>query len=147
MRSAEPENTEIPWYPWDVAEDVAPQESDPEVEAREQLEREQATVRDSSITEREGRAPTASTSGEDEPQGAGVLHSERVQIHAPPTSTVTVSVPITTVANTAMTTATMVIPACGTRPTTGVTRTLFAVQHVPNLVLSPEVRAHLNGQG
>ena len=46
-----------------------------------------------------------------------------------------------------MTTATMVTPASGTRPTAGVTRTLFAMQHVPNLVLSPEVRAHLNGQG
>ena len=122
MRSAEPENTEIPWYPWDDAEDVAPQESDPEVEAREQIERERAIARDSSRTERAGRATTASSSGEDEPQRVNPVHSESALVHAPPTSTITVSAPITTVASTAMTTATMVTPTCGTRPTAGVAR-------------------------
>ena len=70
-----------------------------------------------------------------------------MQIHAPPTSTVTVSAPITTIASSAITTATMVTPSCGTSRTVGVTRSLFAMQHVPHMILSPEVRAHLNGQG
>ena len=111
------------------------------------MEREQATARDSGVRGGTGRATTVSSSGEDEPQRINPVHSESALVPAPPTSTITVSAPITTVASTAMTTATMVTPACGTRPTAGVTRTLFAMKHVPNLVLSPEVRAHLNGQG
>ena len=146
LRGKEPENTRIPWHPWDDAEDVAPQEADPEVDAREQIERERATARDSSRTERVGRAATTSMSDDNEPQGNGIAHSERAQIHAPPTSTITVSAPITTVASSATTTATMVTPSCGTRPTAGVTRTLFAMQHMPHLVLSPEVRAQVNEQ-
>ena len=46
----------------------------------------------------------------------------------------------------ALTTAMMVTPSCDTRPTTGVTRALFAMRHVPNVMLSPELGTHLNGQ-
>ena len=146
LRVEEPGNAEIPWYPWDDAEDAAPQDAAPVVMPRERVEREQATARDSSVRGGTGRATTASSSGEDEPQRANTVHSECALIHAPPTSTITVSAPITTIASTAMMAATMVTPSCGTRPTVGVTRALFAMQHTPSMVLSPEVRAHLNEQ-
>ena len=146
MRGAGPGNVEVPWYPWNEAEDVVPEEAAPVVAAREEIEREQATARSGGQEQGVQRAATA-TSGDDEPRRDDLVQIENVQIHAPPTSTVVVSVPITTTARSAMTTVTMVTPACGTRPTAGVTRTLFAMQHVPNLVLSPKVRAHLNGQG
>ena len=146
LRVEEPGNAEIPWYPWDDAEDAAPQDAAPVVTPWELVEREQATARDSSVRGGTGRATTASSSGEDEPQRVNPVHSESALVHAPPTSTITVSAPITTVASTAMTTATMVTPSCGTRPTVGVTCALFVMQHMPSIVLSPEVREHLNGQ-
>ena len=105
------------------------------------------TARNSSVRDRAGRATTTSSSGEDEPQRADIVHSESALIHAPPTSTITVSAPITTVASSTMTSATTVTPSCRTRPTVRVTRALFAVRHVPSIVLSPEVRAQINGQG
>ena len=121
LRGEEPENKEIPWYPWDDAEEIAPADAAPPAPVltpRENLEREQPTTRDSVIRDRSRRTTTASTSGEDDSQRVSVV-SEEVQIHAPPTSTVTVSAPITTVASSAMTTATMVTPpgafAGGTR--------------------------------
>ena len=117
LRVEELRNAEIPWYPWNDAEDATRQDAAPVVTPRERVEREQATARDSSVRGRTGRATTASSSGEGEPQRANRVHSESALIHAPPTSTVTVSAPITTIANTAMTTAMMVIPSCGTRPT------------------------------
>ena len=124
LKVEEPGNTEIPWYPWDDVEDVAPQDAAPVVSPREQVEREQVTARDSSVRGRTGCATTASSSGEDEPQRADTVRSESALIHVPPTSTITVSAPIMT--------ATMVTPSCGTRPTVGVTRAFRDAAHAEN---------------
>ena len=40
LRVEEPGNAEIPWYPWDDAEDAAPQDAAPVVTPRERVERE-----------------------------------------------------------------------------------------------------------
>ena len=68
LRVEEPGNAEIPWYPWDAAEDAAPHDAAPVVTPRERVECEQATARDRSVRGGTDRATTASSSGEDEPQ-------------------------------------------------------------------------------
>ena len=75
LRIEEPGNAESPWYSWDDAENAAPQDAAPVVTPRERVEREQATARDSSVRGGTGRATTASSSGEDEPQRANTVHS------------------------------------------------------------------------
>ena len=75
------------------------------------------------------------------------MRSESIQIHAPPTSTIITNAPIMTMASGVLTTATMVTPSCGTRPLAGVTRVPFAMRHVANVMLSPELGTHLNEQG
>ena len=105
------------------------------------------TARVSGAREGQRRTTTASSGSEGEQKQSNVVRSESVQIHALPTSTIITSAPITTVASGALTIVTMVTLSCGTRPTAGVTRALFAMQHVPNMMLSPELGTHLNGQG
>ena len=145
--SSEPRNRDIPWYPWDDVQGDAPGYETSSKTPRERVEVEQVTARVSGTGERPRRTTTASSSSEGERERNNVVRNESVQIHAPPTSTIITSAPITTVASGALTTATMVTPSCGTRPTAGVTRTLFAMRHVPNVMLSLELGTHLNGQG
>ena len=112
---------------------------------RERVEVEQVTAR---VSGGEGprRTRMASSSTGGERKQSNVVRSEGIQIHAPSTSIIITSAPITMVASGALTTATMVTPSCSTRPTAGVTRALLAMRYVPNVMLPPELGTHLKGE-
>ena len=112
LREKEPENRDIPWYPWDDAAVMA-DEREPELgedEPRDEIEVEQEAGRgDGALGVR--REGTASPNGEEQRPNVMVLGGEDVVVHVPVVSATTslpiVMRPVTTVATSASSTATM----------------------------------------
>ena len=151
LREKEPENRDIPWYPWDdaaVVDDGRESELG-EDEPRDEIEVEREAGRgDGALGVRRGG--TASPNGEEQRPNVMMLGGEDVVVHVPVVSATTslpiVMRPVTTVATSASSTATMVTPSMSTRATPGFIRPLFGAQPPPRLVLGRDFRAHVDGR-
>ena len=141
FREQEPENSDIPWYPWDDAV-VVDEERGSELEENE--------LREVGEGEREaGQGDGALDAQREEtgsPRGGGqlpnviVLEREDVIVHVPAsatTATSTVTQAVTTVAASTSGTATAVTSLTSTRTTPGLLRPLFGCAAAP----APSVRS------
>ena len=142
FREIEPENHDIPWYPWDDAVVVDDERSSGEDSSRKLAEEEGGREVGEN---REEPAPARVT---EQQRSVKTLAAEDVIVHVPTVSATTsspiVTQSVTTVATRASSTATVVTPLTIMRTTPGIAHSIFSSQPPPRLLLGRDIRAHVN---
>ena len=131
FREQEPNNRDIPWCPWDNAP-VEDEERLSEEELASSLVEEEAEAERSAREVGENSEEAAAPCVAEQQQDRITLDAEDVVVHVPVVSATTSSPiimrPVTTVATSASSTATMVTPLTSMRMTPGISPSIFSTR-------------------
>ena len=147
FREIEPENRDIPWYPWDNAVVVDDERLSGEDSSRNQAEEEVEVERcDREVGE--NREEPALARVTEQQRSVRTLAAEDVIVHVPTVSATASSTiitqSVTTVATSASSTATVVTPLMRMRTTPRIAHSIFSSQPPPRLLLGRDFRPHVN---